>query len=149
MGHYMLDTNVFNDLVKGLCTLEDIIKKLNDQDTTFYITHIQKDEINCTADMELRDKLLKCMKDLNTTSLLTETTIIGISRIGECKISNGATYQSILGNLNAKKIKENNPNDALIAETAIENNYVLITADKNLLDAIREFGYNKVQNIRL
>jgi predicted nucleic acid-binding protein len=73
----------------------------------------------------------------------SESLIIGVSRIGHAKISaNGpSTYDAVKVRLDALNGgKDNNIIDALIAEVAIVNNYVLITSDFHLAEVAKSLG---------
>lgn len=133
---YMFDTNIFNEIIDG-----DIdINTFRGDNITCCVTHIQRDEINKTKDETRRKNLNHVFADLDSEMYPTETMIVGVSRIGMCKLSNGDLYSKIknrLDKLNRKKSK-NNGMDALIGETAIKNNLVLVTHDMEFYKSMTE-----------
>jgi hypothetical protein len=159
----MFDTNIFNRILAGYG--ETVSLK---GDNKYYITHIQLDEINDTKDETRRNALLKVFHMVNNvriptesavwgvskwdeakysneeTILPTESFVLGHSRLGMAKLSDGNLYTSILNELQKIKPKQNDNNikDALIAETSIKNGFDLITADIALYDTVKKLGGN-------
>ncbi len=115
----IFDTNTFDDLINGTLNIETIIKN----DFQVFLTHIQIDELNECPDNERRARLFNSMIEIKPTKIPTESFIIGVSRIGSAKLSDGNLFNE-LRNGNIK-----NTNDALIGETAIKNNLILVTND--------------------
>jgi len=71
----------------------------------------------------------------------TESFVVSLSRIGLGKLSDGEIYTSLRDALNNRnKGKANNSHDALIAEVAVKNGYVLITADTDLAEVAKNHG---------
>ncbi|MFM9890964.1 MAG: hypothetical protein ACKVOE_10090 [Rickettsiales bacterium] len=69
----------------------------------------------------------------------TESSAYGVSRYGKAKYVGTSLCKEIWQKLDARNNKEaNNSKDALIAETAIINGYVLITHDGHLLEVTKE-----------
>lgn len=135
MKRYMVDTNVFNRLVDGAISLADL-----PQDGSFIATHIQRDEISQTKDPARRSNLSSAFTQ-TVKVVPTESFIIGVSRLGEAKLSDGQDYTCLKAELDkANKGKANNVNDALIAEAAIKASAVLITADKDLANVAEKAG---------
>ncbi len=126
----IFDSNVFDDLISGKLELETIEKSKYE----IYITHIQVDEINECSDKERRARLFNFMTEIRPEKIPTESFIIGTSRIGSAKIGDGHLIEELrMGNY--KKT-----NDALIGETAIKNNLILITNDKKFKNKVVELG---------
>jgi hypothetical protein len=72
--------------------------------------------------------------ELPSTTLPTESTVLGVSRLDFCKLGDGHLF---------KKLRKDDPNDtedALIAETCVENNITLVTEDKKLIKRMRDNG---------
>jgi len=126
----IFDSNVFDDLIKGKLDLE-IIKNISLEN---YITHIQVDEINECPDKEKRAKLFNFMTEIRPEKIPTESFIIGTSRIGYAKIGDG----NLIKELRMENYKKTN--DALIGETAIENNLTLITNDRKFKNKVIQLG---------
>jgi rRNA-processing protein FCF1 len=120
--------------VDGAVRLEDLP---NDGD--FVATHVQIDELNKTKDEERRARLLLKFSTLRPEVALTESFVIGTSRIGFGKLGSSA-YDSLKNALDARKPKPNNIQDALIAEVATQNGYVLITGDADLAQVAEDHG---------
>lgn len=159
MQKYMFDTNIFNALLDGKVDLSNLIGKAK-----YYATHIQRDEINKTPDnirrKQLKDLFTAVTSDpiptesfvLDTSRLdyaklggenviPTESAVFGISKFGKAKYTpNDNLYIPILQELDNHKQKENNKEDALIAETAIKNDLILVTHDRDLFNIVTRFG---------
>ncbi|HET55860.1 MAG TPA: hypothetical protein ENN33_11650 [Ignavibacteria bacterium] len=155
---FMLDTCAINNLHKlGLTVvlLEDFLDK---ELAEFYITHIQNDELNEWDDVEERKKATLLLAKIKPIVLPTESFIVGESRLGYAKLGDGEVLNEVINRRNMEK----NIRDALIAETAILNNIILVTDDgpltkvakdkevritnsKNLFDFIRGGIFNEIQ----
>jgi predicted nucleic acid-binding protein len=129
MPKYMFDTNIFGQILKKMPEPERMLKSPNE----FFVTHIQRDELNASPDW-IKEKLLTVFQVVPQQNIATTSVIVGFSRVGGAKIGNGAVYESILVQLDKVKPMEqdNNIKDALIGETAVKNEIVLITNDKAL-----------------
>lgn len=136
MNHYMFDTNIFNEILDQEIDITSITN------ASLYVTHIQLNEIQSTKREERRNQLLQTFHEVDKEAIATESAVWDVSEWGNAKWgSENNLYQPILkrlGELNKKK--KNNTQDALIAETAIVNNQILVTNDKDLQDVISEFG---------
>lgn len=157
----MFDTNIFSDIVNDQIPIDALIGKI-----AIYATHIQYDELNATKDHHtapngapLRQALVGYFNFL-TEVKPTESYMVGVSQIGGAKITRSVVptessvwdisdwdqgwgnsanlYEAIWQKLEDRKSKPNNRQDALIAETAIINGYVLVTHDGNLLEVTKE-----------
>lgn len=128
----MPDTNVIGDIQEGTIDFESV----KECDAEFFMTHIQEDEIQVTPDEELQKNLLEIFTTVRTDTDPTESAVIGISKVGRAKLGGGGTYQQLVDEL--PDDDGNEMNDALIAETAIANEYTLITADQDLQDVLDE-----------
>jgi predicted nucleic acid-binding protein len=142
MKNYMVDTNIINRILDHGLDLQNFKK----EDTKIFATHVQRDEINKTADVGRRDSLLSIFQEI-VDSISTETAFWGISKWNEAKWSSDDLAQRILKELNKKKRKKNNTQDALIADTAIKNNCILVTEDGYLYDVVTEDFDGSAQKI--
>jgi predicted nucleic acid-binding protein len=139
---YVVDTNIINWLVDGRLRLEEL-----PGDGEFVVTHVQRDELAKTRDEQRRAQLFAKFETTVDREVPTESMVVGISRIGLAKISDGKLYCSVRDALSTlNKGKSNNSHDALIAEVAIENGWVLITADGDLAQVATSHGC-KVRHI--
>lgn len=128
----ILDSNAFDDLVTGKISLSEF--DLNKSE--IFITHIQVDELNECDDKEKRAKLFNFLTEIRPKKIPTESFVIGLSRIGSAKIGDGNLIEKLRdGNLK-------HTNDALIGETAIKQNLVLITNDKRFKNKVIKLGGN-------
>lgn len=159
MKNYMLDTVIFNRIKDGNINVSNFAK------ANFFITHIQPDEIEATPDSERRDALKNVFKNiiqiklpsesfLLGTSLLdsskmvdpiikTESAVYGISKYEKAKYPSATDqydYFFLKSALDTKRRHKNNKKDALIAETAIKNNLILVTDDRPLFEVMTEIG---------
>lgn len=131
----MVDTCVFNWLIDG-----KIIPEQLPTGAEYFITHVQRDEISAVSSVERKAKLLGKLHAMVSDTVLTETMVVGISRVGEGKLSDGRDYEGLLAALNRKKKHKNNPKDALIGETALKNRFTLISADRALCEVMKSAG---------
>ncbi len=136
MPRFMFDTNVF-----GKILLIQVPHSLLTDKHEYFVTHIQNDELNA-APQRVKNRLLTVFQVIPQQLIPTEAAIIGISRIDMAKIGDGGLYNLILSELgNRKPLEpENNRKDALIGETAIKNEIILVTDDKALLDSVEGHG---------
>ena len=139
---YMFDTVAFNRIVEQDISLKSLIECCE-----ICATHIQRDELNATRDGEKKAKLLESCHWVETRGsadgvgmVPTESGVYGISRYGGARYSDGSYRKQIQSALDKRKKKANNIKDALIAETAIENGFILVTEDKVLQNVAREHG---------
>lgn len=129
---YIFDSNVFDALVSGELDVDKIVQYKSSRNAEFYITHIQVDEINECVDKEKRAKLFLSMGKLRPIIIPTSSFILGKSRLGHARLGDGV----ILEELRQGNIKHTE--DALIGETAIKNNLILITNDQTMHKKVTE-----------
>jgi predicted nucleic acid-binding protein len=133
---YVVDTSLFNKIADGSAGMDELPK-----DGGFLATHVQIDELNRTKDEERRAKLFLIFAKTINDVVPTESFILGTSRVDEAKLGDGAPYAAIkkmLDSLNGGK--QNNSEDALIAEVALKNGYVLLTADRDLYEVAQRLN---------
>jgi predicted nucleic acid-binding protein len=136
MKKYVVDTSLINKLVDGTVGADEL-----PNDGVFVTTHVQIDEINRTKNPERRTKLLEKFSETIDEVLPTESFVLGVSRLDEARLGDGTAYESIMKTLDARnKRKPNNSEDALIAEVAMKNGYVLLTADFDLYQVAYSLG---------
>ena len=134
--NYVVDTNIINRLVDGTIQPEDL-----PDDGQFIATHVQIDELNKTQDQERRARLFIRFATTVDDVVPTESLVAGISRVGLSKVSDGNLYSSLRAALDARNNgKPNNAHDVLIAEVAVKNGYVLLTADGDLAQVAEDHG---------
>ena len=133
MSKLMLDTNVFNQIAKGGLNAGVFNKH------EVFGTHVQLDEIDRTNDETLRTGLKSTFTAIIDTRLATSSMVWDVSRWDGSNWSDGKIYSQLHQRLieldGNKKVNAKTPNqfaDVLIAETAINNNLVLVTNDENL-----------------
>lgn len=126
----ILDSNVFDNLLSGKISLNDLDINNNE----IFITHIQVDEINECTDKFKRASLFNLLTEIRPEKIPTETFALGLSKFGNAKLGDAILFQKLRNsNLNHSK-------DALIGETAIKQNLILITNDKRLKNKVNELG---------
>ncbi|NKQ38800.1 MAG: hypothetical protein HF967_04895 [Methanosarcinales archaeon] len=126
----ILDSNLFDDIVTGNLKIDENIKKKAE----FYITHIQVDEINKCSDEEKRAKLFLFMGKASPVIIPTASFILGKSRLGEARLGDGIIFEEL------KKGNIKHTEDALIGETAIKDNLILVTQDVTLKNKVNSQG---------
>lgn len=88
---YIVDTSIINKLVDGLIEPEEL-----PSDGDFVVCHIQIDELNKTKDGDRRARLfLKLAKTIDAV-VPTETTVVGLSQLGESKLGETECYTAQL-----------------------------------------------------
>lgn len=135
---YIFDTNIFD---KILGNQTDINKF--PENSKYFVTHIQKDQIEAIEKTEKQEKkaaLLTIFNNIPQIKIPTESGVYGISKYGECK------YTSEEDNLleEFRRGQNRNIEDALIGETAIKNNLILVTNDKDFRNKTIELGGNAI-----
>ncbi len=159
MRKYMFDTNIFNDLLDGVADITPFIGK-----ATFLATHVQLDEIKSTRDETRRASLSQLFEEITSNPVPTESFVLDVSRLDQAKLGGNSViltesavwdvsrwdqakwtsvdnlYEPIKAGLDKAKKKQNNIQDALIAETAIKNGLTLVTHDRLLFEVVTEFG---------
>ena len=139
----MFDTNVFDKVLDGKISVESIAESVD-----VYATHIQSDEIDRMPKPERKNHLQQVFAKFFSGDprsddgrvVATESAVWDVSRWDSAKFGDGDLYGNILNELNNIKKKPNNIQDALIAETAIKNGFVLVTEDTNLRRVSRKHG---------
>jgi predicted nucleic acid-binding protein len=132
----VVDTNIFNKLIDGSLSTEDI-----PADAELVATHVQIDELNRTRDDERRARLFLRFATLVDSVIPTESTVLGVSRLNHSKLSDGGLYNRLKIDLDSlNKGKTNNTHDVLIAEVAIANGHTLLTADYHLAEVAKKHG---------
>ena len=125
---YVVDTNIIHRLVDGTIGIEEL-----PNDGTFLASHIQIDEINRTKNPERRKELLQKFAETVDEIVPTESFVLDVSRLDGAKLEQEENYKILKTELdNRNRNKRNNLHDALIAEIAMNNGYVLLTADFDL-----------------
>ena len=133
---YVVDTNIFNNLVDGVFRIEDL-----PSDSPFLATHVQIDELNNTKDAERRARLFLMFAEVRPQVVPTESFVWDVSRWDHGKWGDGILYEKLKQDLDAlNKSKANNARDILIAEVAIVNEYTLLTADRDLATVVKKHG---------
>ncbi len=133
---YVLDTCIFNKLVDGAIDLGDL-----PSDGEYLATHVQIDEINATKDAERRARLLLKFAEVRPRLVPTESFVLGVSRLGQGRLGDGASFHTLRKELNTRnKSKPNNTQDVLTAEVALQNGFTLLTSDQHLAEVIAKYG---------
>lgn len=130
---YLLDTNIFNQLVDDRISFADL-----PSNGPFFATYLQMQEIGNTKRQERREVLQSKFQEINPQTVPVETSLWGVTPFGEGKYGGGSDlFKSLLVELDAKNnAKKNNYADVLIAEVTIVNGHTLITADQDLADLV-------------
>ena len=130
---YIFDSNIFDELMGGKIDLK-MLEKSKENGFKYYLTHVQVDEISNCPDPDKRARLVLFMQVLNSQVIPTESFVIGTSRLGFAKLSDGKMMEELRGT----NIK--NSEDALIGETAIKNGLTVVTNDQRLLKKVKKRG---------
>lgn len=132
----MFDTNIFNHVLDGGIDFARFVGKAR-----FFATHVQFDELNRTRNEGRRTSLLGIFEKVPQETVPTETFVLDKSKLGGAKLGEGNLYEKIKDELDRlNKGKPNNIDDALIAETAIKNQFTLVTDDGDLSRVAKQNG---------
>ena len=127
---YVVDTSIFNKIADGKLTREQL-----PTDAELLTTYVQVEEINRTTDETRLGRLFLIFAMLEPKMHMTSSLIYGKTPYGLGMYGVGAAFQEFKAELDKRNgAKANNENDALIAETALQNGYGLITADRDLAE---------------
>lgn len=136
MTKFMFDTNIFGKILK-----------MNSGDLLvgehgYFITHVQRDELEATSHEIIRSQLLTIFQTIPQNIIPTESAVFDHSRFDMAKFGDGLVYSHVLKELDKRKPMEheNNIKDALIAETATKNGILLVTDDKALREVVLKIG---------
>jgi predicted nucleic acid-binding protein len=142
MRRYMLDTNVFNAVMKGGLAPEIFLG------AAVFATHIQRDELNDTPDPATKAALVAVFQSIDADQVSTSSAVWDVSSWDDSEWDDDDDLHSQLvaavkaaDKAKGKKPKGANQNrDALIAHTAIRKNLTLLTGDGGLAQAVRDHG---------
>lgn len=124
----IFDSNIYDLIANGSLSINLISGKK--EGFEFYITHVQTDEINKCSDEDKRARLFLFITKLSPIVIPTESFILDKSRLGEARLGDAKILEQI------RKENLKHTGDALIGETAIKNNLILITEDIRLKNKV-------------
>ena len=135
ISKFMFDTNIFNAIIDGEVSLGAV-----NESHEYFVTHIQRDELDATSNKERRKELLKVFEVITPVSIPTESALWDTSDWDSSKWSKkGGLYDRILKQLEKEKPHDRgNIKDALIGLTAIKTGITLVTDDRALRETIKE-----------
>lgn len=138
MTSYMFDTNIFNEILDGKIEISKFYNNAH-----FYVTHVQRDEINGTADIKRRQELFAVFEAVvGNNKISTEAFVLDVSQLDEAMLGDEGNdlFDKIKAELDKRnKNKPNNIQDALITETAIKKCLTLVTHDADLFWVATKF----------
>ncbi len=126
----IFDSNIYDEIATGNLNINTI----DEEKFEFHITHVQLDEINNCSENDKRAKLSLVSAELRPKLISTESLVFDVSRIEMAKLGDG----KMLNNL--KKGNKRHTKDALIGETAIKNDLLLVTNDRMMKKRVNENG---------
>jgi rRNA-processing protein FCF1 len=128
----IFDTNIYDLIADG--TLNINLLSVKKEGFEFYITHIQIDEINKCPDEDRRARLSLFVTKLSPIVIPTESFVLDKSRLGEARLGDGKILEEI------RKENIEHTEDALIGETAIKNDLLLVTHDSRFKNKVNSLG---------
>ena len=128
----IFDSNIYDLIADGSLNINLLSGKK--EDFEFYITHIQTDEINKCSDEDKRARLFLFTTKLSPIVIPTESFISNKSRLGEARLGDSKILEEI------RKENLKHTEDALIGETAIKNNLLLVTEDVRLKNKVNSLN---------
>jgi predicted nucleic acid-binding protein len=148
---YMFDTNIFSNLVMGIIRQDEL-----PQDGQFWATSVQLEELKNTRDAGIRMRLLSTFKEMiiDRKTQIPPGFAFGVAGagFGEGEWRRDGTLWQLLKNdlddawenlpnkKKKSKKKDNNIQDASIAEAASSNGFILITGDRTLATVAEKHG---------
>lgn len=134
MKKIMFDSNVFDKLPKII----EKIKNSAENQYEYYITTVQVEELCKIPDSkkETRVANILMLADLRPKLVPISVFVLGRARLGYARLGEGLVYNKIL------KDNGSNKNDAIIADTCVNEGCILITEDKELHDRMIVNGYS-------
>jgi predicted nucleic acid-binding protein len=137
----MLDTNVINRIADDRLNLSAL------SGFDLVLTHVQFDEIGATPESQRLSELIRTCEMIDADKIPTTSSSWDISAWDNAAWGVDEFFGKILSvvtELDAKRRKrlrdENRKRDALIGATAIVEQCILISGDRNLLEAVRQCG---------
>ncbi len=137
---YMLDTTLFNGVLKGEISVVSFAH------LPLLATGVQAAELQATKSTEKRANLAAVFRTISPMVLPAATFVFGIEGAGwgEAYWNDGSgNHQKMLARLRELDRKNKRPlnqlRDILIAETAIKNCATLVSGDRNLRQVVSEF----------
>jgi predicted nucleic acid-binding protein len=145
---YMVDTNIFGNLVSGELSMETLPR-----DGEFCATPVQRAELN-DASGDLKAQLLSKFNEIVDSKMVRSAFAFGVPGAGfdegewrndantynAVKTALDEAWEKLPGRKKKKHKKENNAKDALIAEVAKLRDFSLLTCDSALADAAKANG---------
>lgn len=149
---YMLDTNVFNDVLDGKISPMAITKH------RLLVIGVQAAELCATRNSERRADLLAVFEKINPSTEPASSFAWSIEGAGwkQAYWNDGSgNFQRMLTRLRQLDSENRNKNrgdfnkirDILIAETAIKHRAVLVSRDANLRQVVSEFGGQAIERL--
>ncbi len=136
---YMLDTNVFNWLVQGDLSMDEL-----PWNGMFVATPVQRAELKATRNEDKRKALLKKFSEVvdrvSSVPLAFDVPGAGFDQGAFADSKLAELTAAIRCDLDRTGKKANNIQDALIAATAIANGLTLVTGDNALKKAVEANG---------
>ena len=132
----MFDSNIFDEFIDCLDLVERIVGCVD-----VYVTHVQPNENDC-APPPTKASLRQVRDALGVSVVSTESTVWGVSKWNQKWTKPDNLIARIRGPVfpDSGKPYVNKTRDALIAETAIKNDFVLVTQDGDLRKKVKSLG---------
>ncbi|AWR96106.1 hypothetical protein DFR86_00100 [Acidianus sulfidivorans JP7] len=137
---YLLDTNIFDRLLEKNIDLPDC-------KGCYFITQIQRDEINNIVDPYKKNKKDKLLKKFE---IIPSCFVLDISRLDEdepCDDQTAKIFKEMLSDLHnlneksgEKKTPENEARDVQLLLTCLKKDLTLVTDDKNLRKIAKKYN---------
>lgn len=134
----MLDSNIYDQLLVRAELYGQVRQLLDAGALTVLTTHVQRDELVATPDLEKRRRLVGLWDDISTP-VPTGAAVTGVSRTGESR----TTHEEDVLVLEALRFRGRDAEDALIAHAALTEQAVLVTAEtkrRGLVEHARRAG---------
>jgi hypothetical protein len=127
----VLDTNVYDKLASDQDCLKLLERACRTGAVEILRTHIQEDQLEAIKDRAKRDRMLGTMTAVPATRVPTDGSVLGQSKLGECRLGDGSAdikLDDIRGHGKPKHYA-----DALLVTTAAAIADVFVTEEKGRL----------------
>jgi len=134
---FLLDNNIYKYIAGTAGEDQEIsLEKMKDSGHEFFTTHVEKDEFE-EADEDTRNELFQVVQEIESEELPTESFRLGTSRLGKAKLSDGEKQKDVRKRLGGGS---NEDKDALIIETAIQNDLILVSEESSHEEAMNQMN---------
>ena len=132
---YIVDSAIINNLVEGKIRLEDL-----PSDRPFIVPRVYREKINTIKNEARRNQLLQKFASHQQKRESAGSTVVDGSNGIDFKLWDASLFKELKNGLQELGDTICNARDVLLAEVAITNGLILLTANKCLADVVSNYG---------